>query len=74
MHMNTEPTCDELEIMCLRAVLNLKKVRVEKDLKDYTQLFKYITPVSEPFPKLLKIVERLVKDLNEINEELNKAI
>jgi hypothetical protein len=65
---------DELEIMCHRAILNLRKARLEKDIRDYSQLFKYATPEMEAFEKLVNIVEGLVKDLSEVNEKLTQAI
>ena len=72
--MNTQPTCEELEIMCHRAVLNVRKVHLEQEIKSYSQLFKYATPEIEAFEKLVYIVDGLVKDLSEVNEKLTQAI
>ena len=65
---------DELEIMCHRAILNVRKVHLEQDIRTYSQLFKYATPEMESFKKLVDIVEGLVKDLSEVNEKLTQAI
>jgi hypothetical protein len=65
---------DELETMCHRAILNLRKVRLEQEIKDYSQLFKYASPNMEAYPRLIKIVDSMVRDLSSINEELTKAI
>ena len=65
---------DELEIMCHRAVLNLRKVNLERDIKEYSALFKYARPEMEAFKKLVDIVQDMVNDLNEVNEKLRRAI
>jgi hypothetical protein len=65
---------DELEIMCHRAVLNLRKVNLERDIKEYSALFKYARPEMEAFKKLVDIVQDMVTDLNEVNEKLTRAI
>jgi hypothetical protein len=65
---------DELEIMCHRAILNMRKVRLEKEIREYSQLFKYATPNMESYPKLIKIVDTMVRDLSSINDELKEAI
>lgn len=74
MLMNIQPVNDELEIMCHRAVLNLRKVNLEQDIKDYSALFKYARPEMEAFKKLVDIVQDMVNDLNEVNEKLRRAI
>ena len=38
---------EELEIMCHRAVLNLRKTRLEQEIKEYSALFKFATPEME---------------------------
>jgi hypothetical protein len=65
---------DELEIMCHRAVLNLRKGNLEREIKEYSALFKYARPEMESFKKLIRLVEEMVNDLNEVNEKLKEAI
>ena len=65
---------DELEIMCHRAILNLRKVKLEQEIKDYSALFKYARPNMESFDKLARLVQGMVNDLNAINEELKTAL
>jgi len=72
--METQPTSEELELMCYRAILDIRKVRLQQEIKDYSQLFKYASPEMSSYPKLVKIVDGMVRDLSAINEELTKAI
>ena len=65
---------DELEIMCHRAVLNLRKVNLEREIREYSALFKYARPEMESFKKLLALVDDMVIDLNDVNEKLKEAI
>ena len=65
---------EELEIMCHRAVLNLRKGYLEREIKQYSALFKYARPEMEAFKKLVDIVQDMVTELNDINEKLTKAI
>jgi hypothetical protein len=65
---------EELEIMCHRAVLNLRKTRLEQEIKEYSALFKFATPEMESFKKLADIVQSMVDDLTDVNEKLKEAI
>ena len=65
---------DKLEIMCYRAVLNVRKVNLEMEINEYSALFKYARPEMESFKKLVDIVQDMVNDLNDVNEKLKKAI
>jgi hypothetical protein len=65
---------DELEIMCHRAILNMRKTRLEQEIKDYSALFKFATPEMKSFKKLVDIVQYMVDDLTEVNEKLKEAI
>ncbi len=65
---------DELETMCLRAVLNLRKTNLEQEIKEYSALFKFATPEMEASPKLVKIVQSMVDEVNSIDEDLKQAI
>jgi hypothetical protein len=65
---------DELEIMCHRAVLNMRKVNLEREIREYSALFKYARPEMESFKKLLTLVDDMVVDLNDVNEKLKEAI
>jgi hypothetical protein len=65
---------DELEIMCHRAVLNFRKINLERDINEYSALLKYARPEMEAFKTLISLIEVLVNDLNDINEKLKEAI
>ena len=65
---------DELEIMCHRAILNLRKTRAEQEIKEYSALFKFATPEMESFKKLVDIVQGMINEVNNINEELKETI
>ena len=65
---------DELEIMCHRAILNLRKVDLEREIKEYSALFKYARPEMESFKKLVDIVQCMVDELSDVNDKLKDAI
>jgi hypothetical protein len=65
---------DELEIMCHRAVLNARKGYLEREIKQYSALFKFATPEMESYKKLQKIVMDMVEDLTEVTEKLKTEI
>lgn len=65
---------EELEIMCHRAVLNLRKVHLEQEIKEYSALFKYARPEMEAFKKLVDIIQDMVTELNDINDKLKESI
>lgn len=65
---------EELEIMCHRAILNLRKTRAEQEIKEYSALFKFATPEMESFKKLVDIVQGMINEVNNINEELKETI
>lgn len=65
---------EELEIMCVRAVLNVRKAHLEREIKQYSALFKFATPEMESYKKLQKIVMDMVEDLSEVTEKLKTEI
>ena len=65
---------DELEIMCHRAVLNSRKAHFEREIRQYSALFKFATPEMESYKKLVDIIQSMVNELNGINDKLKEAI
>lgn len=65
---------EELEIMCVRAVLNARKGYLEREIKQYSALFKFATPEMESYKKLEKIVTEMIEDLSEVTEKLKTEI
>lgn len=65
---------EELEIMCVRAVLNARKAYLEREIRQYSALFKFATPEMEAYKKLQKIVMDMVEDLSEVTEKLKTEI
>lgn len=65
---------DELEIMCVRAVLTARKGYLEREIKQYSALFKFAKPEMESYKKLEKIVMDMIEDLSEVTEKLKTEI
>lgn len=61
---------EDLESQCFRAVLLLKKKRLEIELGEYTHVLGYATPEMEAFDKLIKIIDNILKDIKAIDKEL----
>jgi hypothetical protein len=59
-----------LDDECYRAVLLLKKKRLEIELDEYTYVLGYATPEMEAFDKLIKIVDNILKNIKAIDKEL----
>ena len=61
---------EDLENECFRAVLLLKKKRLEIELEEYTHVLGYATPEMKAFDKLIKIVDNILRGIKAIEKEL----
>ncbi len=62
----------DLHQQALRAVLNVRKVHFEIDLRQYQKVMKYAEPDMPVFEKLISEIEYLVENIRSIEEELKK--
>jgi hypothetical protein len=62
----------DLELECFLAVVKLKKINAEIELKQYQYVMQFATPEMEVFDVLLNKIEELVKDVKFYEEKLKE--
>jgi hypothetical protein len=55
------------------AIVKVKKVHFEIDLKDYQYAFQFATPEMEAFDKLLDIIENLYEEIKFLETKLKEV-
>lgn len=56
------------------AVLRMRKVHQERELKDYQKALKFATPDMEAFDIILDIIEKIILNIKGCDEEINKVM
>jgi hypothetical protein len=63
----------DLELECFLAVVKVRKIHLELELKDYEFAMQFATPEMEAFDKLMTIVEKLYKEIKFLEAKLNEV-
>lgn len=63
----------DLELEAFIAIVKVKKLHLELDLKEYEFAMQFATPEMEAFDKLLNIIENLYKEIKFLEAKLNEV-
>jgi hypothetical protein len=63
----------DLELECFLAVVKVRKIHLELELKDYEFAMQFATPEMEVFDILMNIIEKLYKEIKFLEAKLNEV-
>jgi hypothetical protein len=63
---------EDLSTQCYRAVLNIRRKKLEIELDEYTHVLGYASPGMKSFDKLIKIVDEILRKIKNIDKALKE--
>lgn len=62
-----------LHAECHLAILKVKKIHYEIELKDYERVMRYASPEMEAFDIIIGIIEKIINKIKACDEEINNV-